>query len=290
MMLLTFNDYRLVAERIAEKLECPYAEIGVHRFPDGETRLTIPPRQSDHVVICRSLNDPNAKLIELLLAAKTAREMGATTLTLVAPYLCYMRQDIAFHPGEVVSQRIIGAWLAECFDRVITVEPHLHRTKNFTDAVPARDARALSAAAVIGAFLNAHAPGALLIGPDGESAQWVEAVAAHAHAKQWLVATKIRQGDTDVVVTLPAYDFTGRHVVLIDDIISSGGTLAAAARACAARGAARVDVIAVHALFGDDVTKRLEDAGIANVWSTDSVVHPSNRISLASLLAASLAP
>jgi ribose-phosphate pyrophosphokinase len=80
----------------------------------------------------------------------------------------------------------------------------------------------------------------------------------------------------------------GRHVILIDDIASSGGTLMSAARACLAAGAAQVDAIAVHALFGDDVARQLRDSGIAHVWSTDSVVHPSNAISLAPLIASSL--
>jgi ribose-phosphate pyrophosphokinase len=80
----------------------------------------------------------------------------------------------------------------------------------------------------------------------------------------------------------------GRHVILIDDIASSGGTLMSDARACLASGAAQVDAIVVHALFGDEVSRKLHDSGIAHVWSTDSVVHPSNSISLAPLIASSL--
>ena len=137
-MVLGFNDYRAPTMKIAAELNADFAEINVHRFPDGETRITLPSALPEHLIICRSLNNPNEKLVELLLAAKTARKLGATYLTLVAPYLCYMRQDTAFNQGEAISQTIIGEWLAQQFDEVITVDPHLHRVHQLFDVIPVR--------------------------------------------------------------------------------------------------------------------------------------------------------
>ena len=114
--ILGFSDYAEPSQRLASELGARHALIDVHRFPDGESKITMPPALAGHLVFCRSLDHPNDKLIELLLAARTARASGATTLTLVAPYLCYMRQDIAFHPGEAISQRIVGRMLADMFD------------------------------------------------------------------------------------------------------------------------------------------------------------------------------
>ncbi len=91
-------------------------------------------------VLLRSLYQPNDKLVELLLAARAARGLGVRHLTLVAPYLAYMRQDIAFHPGEAVSQRIVGPFLASLFDAVVTVDRHLHRVATLPEAVPAAQA------------------------------------------------------------------------------------------------------------------------------------------------------
>ena len=68
------------------------------------------------MVILRTLNDPNEKLIELLLTAQTARLSGARHLALIAHYLAYMRQDLAIHPSEAISQRLVGRFLAELFD------------------------------------------------------------------------------------------------------------------------------------------------------------------------------
>ena len=126
-LLLCFEEDRASAQRIATAAALDLSVMERHRFPDGELKLRLPPVLPTRVVILRSLDYPNEKLIELLLVARTARTLGAHHVTLVAPYLAYMRQDIAFQPGEVVSQRVVGSFLADLFDAVITVDPHLHR-------------------------------------------------------------------------------------------------------------------------------------------------------------------
>ena len=114
-VLLYFEDEQDSALRLAKAGEFDLAKIDRHRFPDGEIKLQLPDTLPERVVILRTLNNPNEKLIELLLSAQTARQLGATHITLVAPYLAYMRQDIAFHPGEAISQKIIGRYLASLF-------------------------------------------------------------------------------------------------------------------------------------------------------------------------------
>ena len=163
MMILAFPDYINQSYRIASNLHIPLTEVILHHFPDGESLLRLPNSLSEHVIVCRSLNQPNDKLIELLLCAKTARELGAKRLTLVAPYLCYMRQDIANQPGEAVSQRVIGKMLADLFDDVITVDPHLHRITSLNQAIPIKNAISLSATDEIGRFLKQKMEHALLL-------------------------------------------------------------------------------------------------------------------------------
>jgi len=149
MIVLSFDDYETQSRKLAEALGIPFCVIDRHRFPDGESKLTLPDKLPEHVVFCHSLDQPNEKLLELLLAAKTAIDLGARVLTLVAPYLCYMRQDKAFHPGEAVSQTIIGQFLADLFDNVITVDPHLHRIQYLQQAIPAKYAVSLTATSLM---------------------------------------------------------------------------------------------------------------------------------------------
>lgn len=286
-MLLHFDDETEAAERLATAAGMASGLIERHRFPDGELKLTLPATLPAHTVLLRSLAQPNEKLVELLLAARAARELGAAHLTLVAPYLAYMRQDIAFVPGEAVSQRIVGTFLAGLFDALVTVDPHLHRVATLQEAVPVRQAVALGGAPLLADLIAREATGALLLGPDEEAAQWV-AQAAARHGFDHAVCHKQRRGDRQVEITLPPLDVRGRAVVLLDDVASSGHTLAQAARKLLAAGAASVDVAVTHALFAGDAAQVLRAAGIGRIWSSDSIPHPSNAVSLAPALAAAL--
>ena len=285
--LLAFDDELPLARRVAEALHWPLHEVQRHRFPDGETRFRLPPQLPPRVAFLRGLQNPNAKLAELWLAAAGARELGATQLALVSPYLAYMRQDIAFTPGEVVSQRHLGRLLADAFELVITVDPHLHRVATMDEVVPGRRGVALTASRLLGQWVVSQVPGALLVAPDEEAEQWV-AAAARDQGLDFLVSTKQRRGDRDVHVCLPEAAVHGRAVVLLDDMASTGRTLATAAAGLLARGAATVDVAVTHGLFIDDAVAQLQAAGIRHVWSSDSVPHASNCVSVAPLLADAL--
>ena len=286
-MLLACSDEAVLAGRLADALGCPWALIDQHRFPDGETRLRLPPQLPPRVLVLRGLQDPNAKFTPLLLAAAGARELGAQHLTLISPYLAYMRQDLAFTAGEVVSQRHIGRLLAASFDAVVTVDPHLHRVSTMDEVVPGRRGLALTAAELLGGHVAQQVPAALLLAPDEEAGQWVRR-AAQAHGLAYAVCRKTRHGDRDVAVALPDTDVAGRAVVLLDDVASTGRTLIAAARGALAAGAASVDAAVTHALFIDDALAQVHAAGVRAVWSSDCVPHASNAVSVVPLLAAAL--
>jgi len=287
MQLLGFEDYRRQGEALAKALGLPFDVAKVHRFPDGESKLTLPESLAEELILCRSLDHPNDKLVELLLAVKTAREQGVKRITLVAPYLCYMRQDIAFQPGEAVSQQIIGHFLAELFERVVTVDPHLHRIDRLAQAIPGREAIALGTAELMGEFLASNTTRPLLVGPDAESEQWVRAIAVPA-GLDYAVATKQRLGDREVRITLPEHDYRRHEVILVDDMISTGRTLINVTEQLKRQGAETIHCLVTHALFSDDVSQALKQAGIDHIWSSDSIPHPSNAVALADLLAGAI--
>lgn len=288
MLILTYTDYAVPARALAQALAAPLALVQVHRFPDGECKVQLPAPCPDTVVVCRSLDNPDAKLIELLFTARTARALGAKQLILVAPYLCYMRQDIAFTPGEAVSQRIVGEFLADLFDTVITVDPHLHRVHELKNAVPAAHAIALSAAPLMGKFLRTQLADAIVLGPDEESEQWVQTAAQQA-GWEFAVARKTRSGDRRVAIQLPDCPFRDRAVVLVDDMVSTGHTLAQTARLLKDAGARHIYAAITHALFSEHTSQLMQDAGIETLWCSDSIVHACNAIQLAPLLAEAVA-
>ncbi len=283
-LLLAFDDETVPARALADALGIPLAMVVRHRFPDGECRLQLPAELPADLVLMRGLHQPNDKLVELLITVPAARELGARQVALVCPYLAYMRQDIAFNPGEAVSQRHIGALLAGLIDGLVTVDPHLHRIASLDEVMPGRRNRALSAASLLGEWAARHVESPLLLGPDEEAVQWV-AAAGRAHGLDHAVCRKQRLGDREVRIRLPDTPLAGRAVVLMDDVASTGRTLAEATGACLAAGASSVDVAVTHALFVGDALQTLREAGARHVWSTDAVPHETSVVALAPLLA-----
>ncbi len=287
MLILAFEDYMVQAQRLGHTLGVAVQKVFLHHFPDGESLLRLPTSLPEHVIICRSLNQPNDKLIELMLCVQTAKELGAKRVTLVAPYLCYMRQDIANQAGEAVSQQIIGKMLAGLFDDVITVDSHLHRISKLNQAIAINNAINLMATDEISDFLKQQFEYAVLLGPDAESQQWVSTIAKKI-GFDYSVAEKIRQGDKQVSITLPEYDFNNKPVVIIDDMASTGRTIAHATELLLAAGAKQVYVVVTHALFCGDAEEHILQAGVKKVWSTDSISHSTACINLDHLLAAAI--
>lgn len=275
------------AQRLALRLGLPLHETGLHRFPDGEIRVTVGPAAPTSIIYA-SLDQPNDKLIAILFAAEALRRGGARRLVLVAPYLCYMRQDAAFHPGEAISQRAIGRLLATTVERVITVDAHLHRTADIKAVFPGIAADNLSAMPAIAEALAGIDPATVVVGPDAESEPWVSDLAARLKLEQ-AVGRKTRHGDRWVQIDFAGQAaFAGRPVLLVDDIVSSGGTLTTCAKTLKQAGAATIDAVITHALFPAGMTEEFALAGIRSVRSTSSVAHPTNAIPLDAVIAAAL--
>lgn len=267
---------------MARHLGATAKPIRVHHFPDGESLVRVPPTVAPHAIVVRSLHDPNAKLVETVLAADALRRAGASRVTLVAPYLPYMRQDMVFAGGEPVSQRVIGSWLGRSFDAVLTIEAHLHRVRSLAAVVPGH-AQSVSAAPALAAWLRRRRRNVLVVGPDVEATPWVEAIARRAKLR-WVVCDKQRLADRSVRVRLPALPKCARAVI-VDDIASSGATLAAVVRSLRRAGIRMVDAITVHAIFGPGAEARIRRSGIRHLVSCDTIVHHTNAIHTAGLLA-----
>ena len=275
------------AARIAHRMGIPVHYIESYQFPDGELRVTVGQAAQTNIIYA-PLDRPNDKLLAVLFAAEALRRNGGARLVLLAPYLCYMRQDTAFKACEAISQKVIGQLLAQTVDRVITVDAHLHRTPDIGSVFPGIAAENLSATPAIADALRKDAvdPRTVVVGPDAESLTWVRDLAGRlglAHA----VSRKIRLGDRAVEIELGA-KVSGRPILLVDDIVSSGGTLIGCAQALAAAGAKTIDAVITHALFPPEMIGDFARAGIRSVRSTYSVPHPTNAVILDDLFVAAL--
>ncbi len=282
-MIVAFPGNEAFAARLGE-----FLPVEVHTFPDGEARVRVPTAVSGQdVVVVASLDRPDPKFLPLAFALGAIRRLGASRIRLVAPYLCYMRQDRAFAPGEAVSADVVAALLSGLCDALITVDPHLHRVASL-DEIFAVPTRAVHAAPAISAWIRENVRDPLIIGPDSESAQWAEEVALGADAPS-IVLQKHRRGDRDVEVTAPDLRlWSGRTPVLVDDIVSTARTMGVATRHLRAAGAPPPFCVVVHALFAPGAAEELVAAGAGRVVSCNTVSHATNAIDVASLVASVL--
>ena len=273
-----------LAALLCDALGAERARLQVRQFPDGETYVRHESEVSgrDLVMVC-TLDRPDTKFLPLIFAASAARNLGASSVGLVAPYLAYMRQDRRFHPGEAVTSTIFAAAVSRHIDWLVTVDPHLHRRSSLGEiySVPAM---ALHAAPLLSEWIARNVSRPILVGPDSESEQWVAAVADAAKAP-YVVLEKTRRGDRDVTVSLPDVAQWRDHTpVLVDDIVSTARTMIETVGHLVAAGMKAPVCIAVHGVFADDACNDLRRAGAGRVVTTNTIPHETNEIDVARLI------
>ncbi|MBR9912109.1 MAG: ribose-phosphate diphosphokinase [Gammaproteobacteria bacterium] len=252
-------------------------------FPDGESYLRITSAVYGRpCLIVAELSHPNGKYLPLIFLAATLREFGATSVGLVAPYLSYMRQDIRFQDGEVVTSKIFARKLSRQFDWLVTVDPHLHRY-NSLDEIYSMPTQMVHGAPALAQRLG-QMPDLLLVGPDAESEQWVAEI-AQLSGHPFIIGNKHRQGDRKVEIVLPPLEeYKQRTAVIIDDVISSGHTILQCLQQLQANGMKRVQCAAVHGIFADGADEKLMAAGLDALITTNTIAHSSNAADVTPLL------
>ncbi|MDP1535762.1 MAG: ribose-phosphate diphosphokinase [Burkholderiales bacterium] len=277
-----------LATALADRLQLELGAINLRSFPDGETYLRFDtPVAGRPVLLACSLHDPDHKVMSLLFAAATARELGATTVGLVAPYLGYMRQDRRFLDGEAVTSALFAKLLSRHLDWLVTIDPHLHRWQSL-DEIYSVPSAVVAAAPLLAAWIRLHVEAPVLIGPDAESEQWVAAVASFAGAPH-LVLEKVRHGDRNVTVSIPDPELLrNRTPVLVDDIISTARTMIAAVQQVSGLGPRPPVCVGVHAIFAGDAHAALLAAGAMQIVTTNTIPHPSNQIDINDAIADTL--
>ena len=285
MKIFALPGNTVLARGIARHLDAELGAFTLRRFPDGESyvRLLCDVEGQQAVVVC-TLFQPDDKILPLYYLSRLLKDSGAQSVTLVAPYLAYMRQDKVFNPGEAVTSEYFAALLSSAVDRLITIDPHLHRHVSMSEiyTIPCK---AIHAAQLVSDWIRQNVVNPVLIGPDSESEQWVSEVAAKAGAP-FLILEKVRHGDHDVDVSKPVVEPYSNHTpVLVDDIISTAHTMIETVGHLRVAGMAAPVCIGVHPVFAGNAYDDLVMAGAAEVVSCNTIQHSSNRIDVSELLA-----
>lgn len=277
-----------LTQSLAEKCQAELGTAIIRQFPDGETYVKIESEIKDkQVVLICALNNPDEKILPLYYLSETAKELGAKTICIVAPYLAYMRQDKRFIQGEGITSAYFSKLISSFADSLITIDPHLHRRSSLSEiyTIPTI---VIHAADLISKWIRSNIKKPLIVGPDIESEQWVSEVARQAEAS-FIILEKIRLGDEKVEISVPDLEKYKEHTpVLVDDIISTAHTMIETIGHLKKVGMKKPFCIGIHGIFADNAYSDLFVAGAEGVITCNTIPHESNKIEIDQIIASSL--
>ena len=263
---------RLLGELLASRLNLRFAVVEGKRFPDGEVYVRVTPSVKDEdVIVVQSMEPPqNDALVELMLIVDALVEAGASSITLFTPYLPYSRQDRVFLAGEPVSVRaVLRALHSLGVGRLVVVEAHSERALSH---FPGRVVNVNPLPYM--AKLAGLGGDALIVSPDMGGVSRARSVAEALGARSCYIA-KVRDRVTgSISMDVGSLDPRGLDVVIVDDIMSTGGTLAEASRILLERGARSVQVLVVHNLNLPGALEKVTGAGVSRIITSNTLPQP----------------
>ncbi|MGA7924322.1 MAG: ribose-phosphate diphosphokinase [Thermoplasmata archaeon] len=267
-----------LAERISRELgNTPFGVPFLKRFPDEELYVRIGGRLEGEDVVLVQSTRTDRDLLELFLLEDAIREAGARRLFVVVPYFAYARQDRRFFPGEAVSAHAMSRHVGLDADAVVTVDLHSPETLG-AFRKPAFEASGVPA---IARRLREQ-PVDLLVSPDKGGIERVKRM-AQILDKPWIALEKTRIDSEHVELTLPEHhriEMVGKSVVILDDVITTGGTIVEAAKLLKSQRVGNIAAACTHGLFLRDAFERIK-AVTDELYSTDTLGNPAERASVA---------
>lgn len=260
-----------LASGIAKKLDAECVRVEKRLFPDGEFAIRFPKKlDGEEIAIVQSTYAPQGEhMLELLLMADELRSMGAKRITAVIPFLAYMRQDKRFRDGETISIATILHLLASAgITRIITVNPHNPETlKSFSGK-----AVEINAIDSLVKGFSREFDNPFILAPDDGSVE-IAKRASKILGCDYSYIDKARDTNTGMVSIKSASkgDLKGKQVIVLDDMISTGGTVVQAAEFAYSKGAKSVAAAAVHLIMANDAYSKLQKAGVSKVYGTNTI-------------------
>jgi len=279
MFILGGTSAGTIAKDISKELQWPLIEATYKRFPDDEFYVRVLDDIKNEDVLIIQTTYPDTKIVELLLMQDAVYEAGANEITVALPYFGYSRQDKKFEDGEPISARAIAEHISLHADRIITVDPHKEHLLDFFN-VPAHSC---SAVVEIAKYLKEKDVD-FVLAPD-KGAKKRAQQAANIIDCEYDYMEKTRIDGTTIKIKPKNLDAKNKNVAIIDDIISTGGTMAKSIKELKKQGAKKVSVACTHGLFVGGAKEKLLSAGCDEIVSTDTIEDEFSKVKAAPCIA-----
>ncbi len=280
MKIVSCNSNRPLAEAVAASLGLPLTRASVRRFADMEVFVEVHENiRGEDVFVVQSTSYPaNDNLMELLIALDALRRASARRVTAVIPYFGYARQDRKSGPRTPISAKLVANLITEAgANRVLTMDLHAGQIQGFFD-IPVDN---LYAAPLFSRDIQQRFDGRdiMIVSPDVGGVLRARAVATRLNCDLAVIDKRRERAGVSEVMNVIG-DVSGRHCILVDDIVDSGGTLCNAAAALIRDGAASASVYCTHGVLSGGAAARIAASPIESMTITDSIL-PTEAVRLA---------
>ena len=264
-----------LGEKVAEMLNSDFIAPEIKKFPDGELYVRINGNVSDDILLIQTTY-PNEKIIELFLLQDALRENGARRIITVVPYFGYSRQDKIFNEGEAISARSMAKHIQLYSDAFMSIDLHAESILYWFN-IPKIHLRATEP---IAQYLRKKEVD-IVISPDKGGYTRAKMVAEKMNV-EFDYLEKTRLSGTEVIIKPKNLDVNGKNVGIVDDIISTGGTIARASEQLRKQGAKRIYAVCTHGLFIGNALENMKK--VDDFAATDTIESENSKISVAKVI------
>jgi len=276
-----------LAKRLARKLKAVYIETETKIFPDGESKITLRkiPKKSVILVVQSTYPPVDTNLLQVLSIISQVRKISSRTFAII-PYMGYARQDKQFLSGEVITMSIVAKMLQSAgAKKVIVVDIHSNTALNHFN-IPTENVSAMPELANYFKKLNLKNP--LVVSPDMGGSSRSKKFASLLKT-DFIVLKKHRDRKTGrVSIQTAKVDVQGKDLILVDDIISTGGSIIKAAQFLKKQKCKRVFVACTHGLLVEGAEKKIRKAGVSRIISTNTIPGNTSKVDVSGILAKSV--
>lgn len=284
--LILAGSQGVLAVKVSKLTGFPMGYIQIEKLPDGEkyVRLSSKVEGKDVFLFNSFANNPDEMLIETIFLIETIAEYNARSINCIFPYFPYSRQDKRFIEGEAISLKIVSKLFRNLeIDRMFVFDFHLHRIDNLTELFGVEVVN-LTAMGKLAKYSMRFGDKLLVVAPDEEAVQWAKVFAEEINS-DYIYFKKIRVDAENVIISSQPPDVEGRDAIIVDDMISTGGTVIQALRVLKQGGCNKVFAACTHAILAKDALKRMLEAGIEDMVASDTILSPISHVTVSDLIA-----